>query len=347
MRTKRSNIYRGCFLANVILITVLILPQIVAAAGEEIVVQTWGGPWGESFKNNVARPFEEKFGIKVITELQESSRIGMTKIIAQKDNPTVDVWTTIPGSVEPVAKLGILATVGEELIPNMANLYPYAKGKDSVGWYIAVRGIFYRKDLVPFEIKDYQDLWDPRLKNRIAAPDISYGGGQFLVICAILGGGSEFKIEPGFEMAKKLKPNIAMFFKSDSDAVKLVESGEAWALGRCLLPNAYKLLSEQPSKYGYAIPKKPLLVSLDQITLLKGKKLKLAANFVNYMLSPEAQVAHTTALGTFPVNRKARAVENIARISPPMDEIYKVNFDQVNSNLPNWTDWWNREMKTR
>ncbi len=313
---------------------------------KEIVVMTWGGNWGDSFKKAISEPFEKKFGIKVVLELQTTVRAAIPKLQAQKENPQIDVWTASMGGVEAAGALGLLVPLTEELIPNMKEIYDHGKGPYSVGWYTTPRGILYRSDLVNFEIREWKDLWDARLKNKMACPDISFAGGQFLLICALVGGGNERNIEPGFEMAKKLKPNMAMFFSSDSEAIKLLQAGEAGVTAMSLLPNVYPLLGKD-ARYKFPVPTTPLLGSTDQITIINPKKKELAAKLVNYMLSVEAQEALCFELGAAPIHKKGKAPKEVAYIIPSLQKMYKTDYDTINKNLAAWTDRWNREIKTR
>jgi putative spermidine/putrescine transport system substrate-binding protein len=313
---------------------------------KEIVVMTWGGNFGDSFKKTIAEPFEKKFGIRVVMELQTTVRAAIPKLQAQKENPQIDVWTASMGGVEAAGQLGLLVPINEEMIPNIKEIYDYGRGPYSVGWYTTPRGILYRSDLVSFEIHEWKDLWDARLKNKLATPDISFAGGQFLVICALVGGGNEHNIEPGFEMAKKLKPNIAMFFSSDSDAIKLLQAGEAGVTAMSLLPNVYPLLGKD-ERYKFPVPTTPLLGSTDQITITNPKKKELAAKLVNYMLSAEVQEALCFELGAVPINKKGKAPKEVAYIIPNLQKLYNADFDYINKNLAAWTDRWNREIKTR
>ena len=77
-------------------------------------------------------------------------------------------------------------------------------------------------------------------------------------------------------LLKKLKPNIALFFRTDSEAIKFLQAGEAAVTAASLLPNVYPLLGTE-SKYGFVVPKKPILVSVDQIAVVNGPKKELAS----------------------------------------------------------------------
>ena len=339
--------YRMVLIISLVAAFIFSVFNLTCLAGQqEVVVMTWGGNWGDSFKKNVAEPFEKKFGIKVIVEIQTGTRAGQTKLRAQKDNPQIDVWTASMGGIEAAGSEGLLTPISDVNIPNIANIYEYGKGKYSVGWYVTPRGIFYRPGMTGFDLNDWKDIWDARLKGKVAIPESTFAGGQFIVLAALLAGGSEYNIEPGFEYLKKLKPNIAVFFKTDAEAIKYLQAGEAAVTAGSLLPNVYPLLGKD-SKYKFRVPKSPILVSVDQIGIVNGPKKDLAAKFVDYMLSAEGQEPHCFQLGALPINKLAKLPKDVADLTPPMDVVYNTNFDEVNKHLAAWTDRWNREIKSR
>ena len=331
----------------IFLITSLTIVFLTTAihAQNELVVMTWGGSWGDSLKRNIAEPFQKEFAVKVTIVNQLNNRDGLNKVIAQKDNPQVDVWTADVASHSLAANHGLLEEVAESKIPNLK--YSQIKGtKNSVNWYILNPGIFYAADKTPFALKSWEDLWDARLKGKVAVPDATYCSGQFLVVAALIAGGSEYKIQPAFDKLEKLKPNIAMFFKTDSESIKFLESGEASVAAMGLLPNVYSLLGKG-SKYKFVIPEKPQLAINDNVAILKGRKnTALAYKFVNYMLSTKAQEAHCASIGTAPVNREAKAPAAMADIVPKqLKNLYEINFDEVNKNLAEWTEIYNKRIK--
>ena len=73
MRIQRKCFHVSWFSLQIISILIICILVKTSAAEEQIVVQTWGGAWGNCFKNQIAGPFEKAFGVKVIVDLQESS----------------------------------------------------------------------------------------------------------------------------------------------------------------------------------------------------------------------------------------------------------------------------------
>src|SRR5699024_6058919 len=123
-------------------------------------------------------------------------------------------------------------------IPNMKQIPNNLKSKTGVAIWTTPRGIFYRKDLVPFKITKWEDLWDPRLKNKVGVT-FKLDSGNFLILAALLNGGNEYHINKGFEKIKQMKPNIHAIYDTDPQSIKLVQSGEIAVAAWGILPNVY------------------------------------------------------------------------------------------------------------
>jgi len=311
---------------------------------KEITVMTWGGVWGDSFRTNVVEPFMKKTGIKVNIVTQITNRDGLTKLMAQKDNPQIDVWTADDATHALAAERGILAPLSEKTVPNLK--FSNHKGTEfSAVWYTFIPGIYYRTDKVPFELKTWEDLWDGRLKGKLAAPEVVYTSARFMVIVSLIGGGNEKSMDPCFTKLAALKPNIAMFYRTDAESIKYLESGEATVCAMGLLPNVYKLL-EKDSPYRFVVPPKPQLMIYNNIALIKGKDTKLGSELINYMLSAEAQEGHCSTIGLIPVNKNAKIPEKLKSIvSSKWENLYTINLDVVNQDIGKWTERFNKEIK--
>jgi len=215
-----------------------------------------------------------------------------------------------------------------------------------VSIWVSLRGIFYRSDMVPFELKKWEDLWDPRLKNKVAT-SIMLDKGSFLIMAALLAGGNENNIDPGFEKVKTLKPNLALFYKTDSESIKFLQAGEAAVAGWGILPNVFKLLGPG-SNYKFVIPEKPQFLAPIPISLVKGRPNKDdSAKVINAILTKEIQEKLAAHLGVVPALPGASAPEKIRDIVPALKNIYQVNWDVVNANFDKWLDRWNKEIQIK
>lgn len=322
----------------------------IALAGParaDVNVLTWGGAWLSSFEE-LAKMYEAETGVPVHVEsMQGGSAGGLARLKAQKNNPTVDVWTVNLINYERALGDDLLAPLDADKIASLADVPDSLKYDYGVAAWVSMRGIAYRHDLAPFEIKTWDDLWDPRLKGKLGAPEASFDSGLFQVITALTAGGSETDIDPGFEKLAELRDNIATFYKSNTQAVQLIESGEVAALALVPLPNFYQKLGPD-SELRYVVPSDPTVVAPTPITLIKdAPNAEEATAFIDFVLSPPAQEILAAAFGSAPANKTVALPEGIAQYAPDMDTIYDVDFNVVSENIRDWTDRYNREVQTR
>jgi putative spermidine/putrescine transport system substrate-binding protein len=325
----------------------LLLPT-AAADAAEINLMSWGGHYLDTFRP-VADAFEKKTGHKVNIVVMSGAKDGLTKITAQKNDPQVDVWLSIESTAQAAAEAGLLADLNPALMPNMKALPKEMVGKNYVTMSMSPRGIAYRKDLVPFAIKDWKDLWDPRLKGKVGMSFVIDTGSP-LIMAALLDGGSEKNIEPGFARMKALKPNLAGFFKTDSESVKFLESGEFAVIGYAILANFYLKLSPD-SNIKFVMPDNPKFLAPIPAAVVKGRgaeREKAAHELVDFMLSPEQQEFITGRFGQVPANPNAKLPAALNEVIPslPLQHVYSIDWDVVNKNYADWNTRWNKEIQT-
>lgn len=319
-----------------------------AVAAPVVKVMTWGGHWLDIFRP-VAEDFQKKTGIKVEFVVQAGAGDGLSKLTAQRANPQVDVWTSIESTVKGATSAGLLAQLDPNRIPNLKDLPPALVTETGAAIWLSPRGIFYRSDLVPFEITRWEDLWDPRLKGKVGVT-FELDRGSFLIMAALLNGGSENNIDAGFAKVKSLKDNIHAVYKTDPESIKLLETGEISAAGWGILPNVYRRLGPD-TPYRFVMPAPRFLATIP-VSIVKGRsaeQLKAAEAFVNHMLTPESQTVMASIAGTIPASPKAQVPEKLKTIMPalPVPDVYNVDWAVVNKNFSEWQDKWAREIQAR
>jgi putative spermidine/putrescine transport system substrate-binding protein len=338
MRKMSGNL--ALVLSAFVLLVLATVPT-QASAATVLKLMTWGGQWQDIFRP-VATEFEKKTGIKVEFVVQSGASDGMTKLTAQRANPQVDVWTSIESMVQAASQAGLLAELDTKRIPNMLEVPAALRTGTGVAIWLSPRGIFYRKDLVPFEINKWQDLWDPRLKGKIGVT-FELDRGSFLIMAALLNGGSENNIGPGFEKVKLLQDNIHAVYKTDPESIKLLETGEISVAGWGILPNVYRRLGPD-SQYRFVMPAPRFLATIP-VSIVKGRgaeQLAAAEAFVDFMLSAESQTVMASIAGTIPANPKAKVPEKLIAVIPalPVPDVYSVNWSVVDKNYSDWQDRW-------
>src|ERR1700686_3590601 len=83
-----------------------------------LVFMTWGGVWQQTF-DKIAKDYEAKTKQPVTVVAQGAGEAGLARLIAQKSNPEVDVWSTNMINYERAKKAGVLAPLDKAHIPNV------------------------------------------------------------------------------------------------------------------------------------------------------------------------------------------------------------------------------------
>lgn len=328
------------------------LPLVGRASAQEpaseIRLMTWGGHWQDIFRP-VAEAFEKDTGTKVEFVVHSGAADGLNKITAQRNNPQVDVWTSIASTVQAAEKENLLVKLDPAKIPQLNEMPKDFVKATGVSIWLSPRGIFYRKDLAPFELKSWEDLWDPRLEDKVGVT-LALDRGSFLILAALLNGGNEHDIDKGFEKMASLKPNIHAIYKTDPESIKLLETGEVAVVAWGALPNVYRHLGPD-SKYAFVMPTPRFLADIP-VSVVAGRppaQQAAAEMFVDYMLRPENQTIMTSIAGTVPSNPKATLPEKLKDIIPPLPltDVYNVDWTHVNAEFSSWEDRWAQEVQSR
>jgi putative spermidine/putrescine transport system substrate-binding protein len=335
---------RSTALTRVIVLVSAVIAMVDAVAAEQLVIQTWAGVW-EDGARAVGDAFGKRAGVDVRYEQQVNTRQGIAKIRAQKDNPQVDVVFSTADALEQALSDKAIIPINPAMAPNLGALPKQAVRQASLDIGYILFGLAYRTDLVPFEIKQYEDLLDPRLKARVASPTAQYSSGRWIVQLAVNNGGSERNVDPAFAFLQKLKPNIATFVVG-TDPIKVLQAGEA-AVTYLIFSEIAKLLGPN-STYRFVLPEgKPVITNVLAIGMTNPKKAELAHRFLDYMATPEAQEAYCAKIVCTPPNPKAQPPAELRTYRPPAELIYAPDWDLINKNLPAWDDRFKKEIQTR
>lgn len=297
-----------------------------------LVFMTWGGVWQQAF-DIIAKEYQAKTGQPVSIIVQGAGEAGLARVIAQKDKPEIDLWSTNMINYERARKAGVLAPIDKSAVPNTAKMDQSLIFSHGITTWVSLRGIFYRKDLVPFEPKTWEDLWDPRLKGKIAAPAATFDPGYFPTMAALIAGGNERDLNPGFKKLKDLRPSVLTFYTNNVQSIRLLESGEVGLTAWGILPNVISYI-KPGGNYGFVVPNKPLLIAETPIALIAGAPRKKEAEaFLNYLLSTDVQTRIAEAFGARPVNGDAKGPEVVESILTNLKGAYAINYDYLSDHL--------------
>lgn len=316
-----------------------------AAGAETLVVQTWGGVW-EQGARAVGDAFASKYGVEVVYEQQQNTRGGIAKIRSQRADPQVDIIFSTSDALEQAAEEKLLVAIDPAKAPNLGQLPAHAVRDTSVDVMNILFGFVYRKDMAPFELTKWEDLLDPRLAGQIASPNGQFSSGRWIVMAALINGGSEHDIDPAFDFLQKMKPNIISFVATDGESVKALLSGEASVLAFGLLSDFAKHLGDDTLQFVIPTDHKVLTTAVG-VGIPNPKKADLAMKFVDFIATAEAQTAYCGFITCTPVNPAASAPASIGSFRPPAELLYRADWHVINDQLPAWDDRFKKEIQTR
>lgn len=311
------------------------IPFTVAAQGaeREIAVMAWGTTWDQALKT-IAEDFRAKTGIKVVQVTQSGAADGLARLQSMRNAPKIDVWfSTASLASRATADKQLFAPIPQAALKNAPDLL---KGATAEGWVAAFYyplTIVYRPSLVKEAPTAWKDLWKPEYKSALAIPDVQTYAARMLMLSATVHGGGIDNVEPGFQGLKALRPNIGMFYGSDSDARRALAQGEISVL--VSPPNQIKPLMEAGVDVKLAAPT-PAPVMHDVMTLVNTSKKDMALQFIDYVISPEAQTIITEKYNMAPVNRKVKPTALLEGVLPKEADQAVFDDTKINANIGAW-----------
>ena len=303
-------------------------PAVTDFQGERMVVNSFGGPFGAAWKQHVVEPFQKKFNAQLAVVDAITGEVT-AKVLASRNNPQLDVVILGDSGAAVLAQQGLFEPLTEATVPNLRDLLNIARlpGDVYAEFLFASEVLVYNKNQISTPPTSWNDLFDPKYKQRILIPD--------------LGNSVSGPVDPGFEALKRLKPNAITYWTSMQQIATMLSSGEAWlgiwssdraaALIQSGAPVALAQLKEKPALFGNAIG-----------TVKGTKHLKLAQAYVNYVLSAEVQGNVLSAIMLAPTNKNAVLADAAKPFVADPRGAEVIDWAAVAKDMPAWLDRWNR-----
>jgi len=238
-----------------------------------------------------------------------------------------------------------------EKIPNAAKVYPQYKAKEPYGVPIAasVIGIAYNAKKLKTAPTSWTDLWKPEYKGKVGlCTPASTLGTVALLSFAKSKGGSEAKIEPGFDAIKSLLPSVGSIAASPAALQTLLERGEVdiapmWHANTLVLKN-------KGTGMEFVFPKEGGIAGLAWFAVTKAGNLDLALAYINQGLSPESQTMLAKPPFFFgPTVQGVKVEPELRGVVPATPEdlkrLVQIDWSVINPARPEWINRWNREIK--
>jgi putative spermidine/putrescine transport system substrate-binding protein len=288
-RTEEPDMKR--FLLAVFALAFALPLALPAHAQDKLVVSIWGGSWRDLVADTVAKKFTAETGVPV-QFITGGTIDRLNKARLAKGSPESDITFTTSHVGWLYINSGLFEKLDLGKIPNAKYLVAQARFSPyHLGSWAYVYTIGYRHDLIKdIKFDSWNDLWNPELKGKIAAPD--FDPSSLIVVAAILSGGDAEHWQKGEAKLRALKPNFRAFYSDDANSQQLLASGET-PVQDVLSMNAYYMIG-QGSPLTVVIPKEGGVLGVDSVAIMSGtKRLDLAYKFINALYDPgvQAQIA--------------------------------------------------------
>ncbi len=326
-----------------------------AAAQQSLTVAVYGGEWGEAISKAILKPFEQKTGIRIVTDPGVST-VTLSKLKQQKGNPSIDVAWIDGGISELTVDDGLVEMLNVKAMPSVANMVPEAVYKTKTGEVYALGtgfyalGLVYNTEKVKPAPTSYLDLWKPALAGKMTMPAPANAQGiPFFIAVAQIRGGSIDNMKPAVDVLKQAKP--ASFFDTSGIATNLFQSGEVFAGAH--YASAAWFMADKGLPISYAVPKEGALAGDIRVHVVKGTKNRAAAEkLADFAVSAEAQKALAEVLYVAPT-AKGVDLSGKARERMPygakgsMKDLRIPDWQAINAKRAELTELWNKEVGKR
>jgi putative spermidine/putrescine transport system substrate-binding protein len=316
--------------------------------GAELVVATWG--FTAANVKELSKGFEQKYNAKVVIDETSGNSDRLNKIMAQKNNPEIDVALMTDIFAALGNEKGLFEKIDSKVATNVNNLYDFAKNSDGFGpSYSLVRyGIIYDANTVKEAPKSYKDLFNGKYNKQISLPDMASTAGPYLLAAlAEKSGGSATNVDPGFEILKANKDNVKQWYLASSDVQKAFTTGEIGV--SVFMDMNMPALKKAGLNVKWVDPEEGDFSAAATVNVIKNaKNPQLAQLFVNYLLSDEVQSQIADKLNEAPTNKNAKMSdekkEYLAYGEKAMSSLKKFDWKYINANKAAWIEKFQKEV---
>jgi len=282
------------------------------AYSKETVLRIYS--WTDYIDISILKNFVAKTGIKIEYDMYTSNE-EMYENIKKKN---YDIVFPSTDYVSKLKKDDLIQKISKTQLYNLKNIDPELLNDQlySIPYFWGTTGIVYDEEALGFKVSKWSDLWDVRLKNKLAISEDMKD--MFAIALKKLGysanSQNESEIKEAYLELLKLIPNV----KTIGSNVKVIGSADLendFINKHILASISYNgdivefIDSNKDLKYIY--PQEGVLKWMDNIVVLKNtQNEKLVYDFLNFILSPQIAKTNAQTIGFATPNLKAKMLLN-------------------------------------
>lgn len=231
-----------------------------------------------------------------------------------------------------------------------------AKETNSVPYTVNSIGIIYNPKKVG-KITSWDQLWDKKLANKIAIPDIATTFGPAMVyianehyqntqVTSSFVDNGKVDENQAFNQLKALKPNVVKTYSKSSDLANMFKSDE---IDVAVVGDfAVGMIKNAVPDVDYVVPESGTYANYDTASILKNSKNTDAAyKYIDYRIgkASQAKVAEKNSLNNAPTNSSVTLKDpQYMTYGKVAKRAKMIDFNYVNKQLPSWIKKWNQTM---
>jgi putative spermidine/putrescine transport system substrate-binding protein len=330
-------------------------PPARAQGSQEVVMATFGGTIEQFVRSEIVPAFEKSSGLKLRLVIG-TALTNYAKVQASRSRPEIDVYWSNELTHAAGKQQGLYEKIDPKIVTHLPDIIEIARDPDGIGTgvYVLATGLHYnarayREAGIPAP-SSWNDLFDPRLKGRVAlySFDVAYSQ-DLLVILTRLAGGTEKDVRPGLERLKQLRAsgNLAFFATSPAELDNMVVQGQAWLTVNGS-PRAF-ILKDRGAPVDFAFPKEGAGYFSNYFEVIRNAPNPRAAQqLVNFLSSPEIQLVIARGVVAAPVNRKVQIPDSLRGKVPLGEDLQRmIRIDRHDRQLDQWAELWRREVEAK
>jgi len=290
--------------------------------------------------------FNERHPEITVDIVRDSTGIITARLLAEKDNPVADlVWGTAAssllildeeGMLEPYAPAGV-----EQILPQFKSdkAVPTWVGNNAWETVFVINTIEIEKvGLSASDIKGYQDLLRPELRDHVVIPNPASSGTGLLTVTALLQlNGRE--TENGWNYLSELHENVKQYTHSGSKPARMAAAGE------CIVGVSFGFTAINQKNQGAPVeivfPLEGSGWDLEANALIKKDDINPAAKvFLDWAIADETMELYSR---NYPIvtNGRASTYEGFPDLDP-VEQLIENDLKWIAANRENILDRWTR-----
>jgi iron(III) transport system substrate-binding protein len=281
----------------------------------------------EQWCQGMKQEFEAKYGITV-NYVRMSAGEAVARLVAEKDNPTFDIWWGGPiDSFVAAKEEGLLEAYNS---PNMGNIVDPTKMKDAdnfwAGVYVGSLGFATNTEWLAANPgveapTSWDDLLKPEFTGQIMVAHPSTSGTSYTAMATVLQLKGE---EEGWKYLEQYNNQMAQYTKSGAAPAKFVGQGEA-AVAIVFSHDIVNEIENNKMPLQLTFPEEGTGYEIGGMAIVKGaKNMQAAKLWFDWALTAEAQ-----ALGPQFAAYQAPTVKGVELSHPELMQVNLIDYDFI------------------